>query len=355
MILTVDQTIGLNYPKYTTLHKANEIFKGSKADSINIYIDGYNIIQSLFSVNTRITDNLSVVSGIINLCSHLRSYYRNFYNVESKIFIIMFNGQANICEKLINGYNKSFQEAKANNRVMAKYIDANWHLLNELCKYLPDIFCVRTIMEPMVKIYDIIQKETETCGRKPQIVFSKDVTMLQLAAMHQDVVIFKLVKTNPEYIITITKQNAISAFANITRKAISDTTNAKLPLLNPELYSLVVTLTSLKNRNVQTLKTLNAAVSMLLELINDGKIQNKYCMDIEGLYDLLYPKLQNSIIKSRFINRFRALDLIWLYNMYTRCPEYSNMDYYVNLVDPDTVRDINNKYFINNPLDLERI
>ena len=41
--------------------------------------------------------------------------------------------------------------------------------------------------------------------------------------------------------------------------------------------------------------------------------------------------------------------------MYTRCPEYSNMDYYVNLVDPDTVRDINNKYFINNPLDLERI
>ena len=59
--------------------------------------------------------------------------------------------------------------------------------------------------------------------------------MLQLAAMHQDVVVFKLVKTNPEYIITITKQNAISAFANITRKEISDMTNAKLSLLNPEL------------------------------------------------------------------------------------------------------------------------
>ena len=78
MIMTVDQTIGLNYPKYTTLHKANEIFKGSKADSVNIYIDGYNIIQSLFSVNTRITDNLSVVSGIINLCSHLRSIIEIF-------------------------------------------------------------------------------------------------------------------------------------------------------------------------------------------------------------------------------------------------------------------------------------
>ena len=125
MILSIEQAIGMNYPKYSTLHKANEIFKGSNATSINIYIDGYNIIQSLFSTNTKIIDNLSVVSGMINLCSHLRSYYRNFYNVESRIFIIMSNGDFRICKSLIPPYNKSFSEAKKNNPVLRKYIGNN--------------------------------------------------------------------------------------------------------------------------------------------------------------------------------------------------------------------------------------
>lgn len=354
MILSVEQCIGMNYPKYTTLHKANEIFKGSNATNINIYIDGYNIIQNLFSPNIKITDNLSIVSGIVNLCSHLRSYYRNFYNVESRIFIVFANGDFNPCGHLIPSYNKSFIETRRTNIVMAKYIKNNDLLLKELCKYLPDIFYVSTIVEPMVKIYDLIQKETTNFGRRPHIIFSKDVTMMQLPTMCQDAIVFKLVKSNPEFMFTVTKNNAINSFAIATRKEISNETSAKLSLLNPELYSLVLTLTSLKNRNVKTLKTLNAAVSMLLELINNNKIPNKYNMDIERLYDLLYPKLKNSIIKSSFVNRFRALDLIWIYNLYSGCPEAAK-NYTINLVDPDAVREINNKYFINNPLDLERI
>ena len=53
--------------------------------------------------------------------------------------------------------------------------------------------------------------------------------------------------------------------------------------------------------------------------------------------------------------RFNTVDLIVQSKIYDSTIEANDMQWYINLKDPKTVKDINNKYFADNPLDLNNL
>ena len=51
-------------------------------------------------------------------------------------------------------------------------------------------------------------------------------------------------------------------------------------------------------------------------------------------------------------NNFKSLDLLYNYNIYGNNAKTILNKYLINLNDPEALKEINNIYFSNNPLDL---
>ena len=66
-------------------------------------------------------------------------------------------------------------------------------------------------------------------------------------------------------------------------------------------------------------------------------------------------QISNKIDAYNFKYRFNAVDLVFQHRLYTMMAESKDISWLINLNDPDTVKDINNKYFIDNPLDLNAL
>ena len=66
-------------------------------------------------------------------------------------------------------------------------------------------------------------------------------------------------------------------------------------------------------------------------------------------------KSKSSISYDEFANRFKAIDLRYQHMLYKQLPESKEQSYLQRLQDPETVRSINDRYFSNVPLDLERL
>lgn len=342
MKLSLGQTIGMNYPKYVTLNKANQIFKNSEyadASRLNIYIDGTQIISSIYNSNVIIDNKLGIISGLINLCALLRDYYRKSFGCESRIFIVISECECTHNRSLYPDYYKNLYDKYTTENM--DFVYRNINLLKELCKYLDDIYLVLTRFEPIVKIYDIIQKEAQR--KVPNIILSKDPYTFQIPAIDNTVMVFKLNKGENENITVCTHSNCIEKYLLATRKDVTK----DIKNIHPEHLSLLMTLTNVPTRNIKTLKSVNVAISMLSEL--------ESFTGIEDFYDNAPINLTKAISRTAFLNRWKCIDLAFQYMLYQRSPEAEDKSYRINLSDPDAVREINNKYFISNPLDLNRL
>lgn len=345
-----------NYIKYTTLKKMNAVFKNSTATQVNIYIDLYSMLLGAYRENTVIENYSIMTSSIINLCAHLRSYYDQVHSVNTKIFIVYSDGTFEIPKKLLFGYNQ-----KNDNKIMAmsvlnNVILNNLPLLDMLCKYLKDIYFIRTNVEPMVAVYDLILKEEVLGNTFPNIILSKDPLMIQVPAMHGNSYIFKNKKTKEEEIgKVIYFRNAIPEYIISTRNSYSEALTNKIEGLDSKLLSLIIALTNLPSRNINSLLSINRAISIVSNCAKHNIIINGYNSSIDTLYKEIILSNKINIDKSTFENRFKAIDLIYQQMVYMNSPLSQDDSWRVNLNDPNGVREINNKYFIKNPLDLNRL
>lgn len=362
--LSIEQIIGMNFPKYNTLNIANRVFSGSQANNINIYLDAYQIIYSILSVpNISLNPVTSVVSSIINLCAHLRSYYRTAFSVESKIFIVYADGSFPLNTNLYMNYNSAFKTKCRNNPKIIELVNSNVMLLKELCKYLPDIYFIQRSVEPAVTIYDLINSEATKGNTNPNIIVSKDPHMCLLTSVipNIDTVIFKLYKpivanaSNQEFIHVTTFINSILNYFNFTHTISNINVINNLQEIDPMKLSLLVALTSSKNRNIKNLKNTNVAVAIVKDFIKSGVLGINLPYDIEKVYNSLPNNVTTIISKEAFINRWKALDVPFQHMIYKTLPESYDESWYVNLSDATAVKNINNRYFIHNPIDLNRL
>ena len=252
MSYTPEQILVTNYfPKYQVLKQMTAIaFSGSTAEEVNIYLDITKMVSHLYNPFVRIEHPLSVAATILNLCAHLRSFYRTYYSVESTFFLIYSDMSNTYNCNLIPDYNKSNLDKMTANQVTMNAINIAMKGLEQLCPFLPNIYYRKDIHEPMVVIYDTIKKEEATGNMNPNIIITKEPLAFQIPAMVPNTAIFIDDKPSESFMV-VTHDNVIPSYLYITgRRQILEQpeTLTKLSLISPEKLGALITLTNLPCR-----------------------------------------------------------------------------------------------------------
>lgn len=333
----------------------------ANCNDVNIYIDMANITKSFYNQGVTIGDYASVTSGIINLCAHMRAFYRRYCGVNTKIFIIYSDMTKNYLHSTFYpGYYEKYLSMLSSNGKITDMVNQNLGLLETLCPYLHGIYFINTIEEFAVKTLDVIYREEANGNRNPNIILTKDLYAYQLPSIRKDTVIFRPKKSNGVDESWLVNNNCVlqSFIANSRKLKEDNSANkalAKSYSLNPELLSLVMTLTNLPARGITSVWNINTAINKLLVITSDNSIINGYNADMnEVYYALLNKESKFPIGCQTLIHRFKAIDLKFNQMCYMDNPE-SKLSYIIDLHNPEEVRAINNQWFKNCPLDLERL
>lgn len=353
MKIPIEQLMYTNYIKYSSMQQlTQESFNGSDASTVNIFIDLYSIFKPLYrSSSTLLIENYTVLtSSIINLCAHIKDYYLTRHRVECIFYIIYSTNCPNSAKHFYPDYNYKMTHTVKSNDIMTNLIKSNINLLNILCPYLHNIFLIEDKVETGVIIYDLASK-LNIENRYPNIIFTKDIYLYQLPSLLPDTVIFRNFKKDKEDLSwSVTINNVLNRYIKDSRgnNSIYDVSN-----IHPSLLSLLITLTNLPERNIKSILNLTNGIKIISEAIINKRIINGYNSDIEYVVSSLNCTKWGDAIS--FVNRFKAVDIIFQHSIYMNSGANKNTSTIVNLFDPETVKQLNNEYFRANPLDLNRL
>jgi len=218
--------------------------------------------------------------------------------------------------------------------------------LKILCPYLEDIFFIQDSYETSVVVYDLICKNEAAFDPSPNIIFSKDIFMYQLPALKSDTVIFRSSKKDgQDQSWAVNHTNVIAKYIEDSRGKCIDT------FINPGLLSALMTMTNVPSRGINSIFSISKAISLLQEAITNGIILNQHNYSLSCFFGNL-----NTGDYENLDYRFKAIDILFQHTMYVNTPNAKNNIIGIkNLYDPETVKALNNQYFKNNPLDLNRL
>lgn len=338
------ETLTLNAFSNTSIASATEL---------NIFIDLYSVLKSIFSEHhrTQINNYTDITSGIINMCSHYRSFFKTL-SVRTKFFIVFSFNTCDINRKFVADYNSDFLR-KSQIPLFNKLAMDNFDLLNILCPYLPDIFFIKSVRnyESAVIIANLI--ETLNDGN-PNLIISKDLYPLQLCSLYPYTSYLYPIKKrsngqsiDDSIMISISEKpsfryefwNLVSLIRKFDPNKVYD--------LSPINFPLFSAINRFPERNILSSANINTTRNIIYSMVgsNDIKIVPEQLYHNDSLNNLA-----PSIIESRL----KALDVQFMLPFYKSDPESSaiNLD---NLQDDATVNMINSKFFQSNPLDLSKL
>lgn len=321
------------------------------ATNLNVFIDCYSILKSLFSESYRtdITDYTAITSGLINMCSHYRGFFKGL-GVHTKFYLVWSFNTHEDNRKLVAGYNDEFFR-KSQIKLFNEVAMNNFDLLDLLCPYLPDIFFVRTEKgyESAVLIAGLIEKLNDG---QPNLIISKDLYPLQLCSLYPytSYLYPKKSKGGPDMSIMVPiseKYSYRSEFWNLVatiRKVKVD----DLCTLSPLNFPLFSAINKFPERMINGLVNVKGAVKIIKKIVGEE--------DIQVIEDQLWSddEIPNLIPVALVANRVKALDVKFMLNYYRNDPEYTSIQLQ-NLRDDGTVNMINSKFFSHNPLDLTKL
>lgn len=347
--VSLQRIINTNYVKYERLiPMINSAFVNSTADHINIYIDLYSMVKSLCNENIMIEDYSDLSSCIINMCAHYRAFFATRYKTTSSFYIINTLNKPSLNSKLFKGYNERVNGLFASKKMIIDMVSNNIGLLKILCPYLPDIYFIdRTTQESAVVIFDLMCRDIN--NEQGHMIITKDKYLNRLCSMKpQTVVVRPKKKDNQDISEIITIFNLLDNYFE-DRKV-----NTRSQILSPDLLTHIMMLSGCKERNIDSMFNVSRSVKSLEKLVRSGELVNRYTPDIASVMSVLSKEFDTPELI--LANRYKVLDIQYQHLVYIANPV--NNDYsleIVNLVDNDTVREINNKYFLRNPLDLNRL
>ena len=108
--VSTEMILTSNFVRYNRMSQLVQFaFQNSKATSINLYLDLYGVIKTLFSdsYRTDISDYTAVTTSILNMCGHYRSYFKGL-GVATKIFLVFSYNTPEINMQYVPEYNQEF-------------------------------------------------------------------------------------------------------------------------------------------------------------------------------------------------------------------------------------------------------
>lgn len=343
MILTT------NFVKYNTLRELiSHMFNGSKATDINLYIDLYGVIKTLFSdsYRTDISDYMAPTSTILNMCGHYRSFFKSL-GVRTKIFLIFSYNMCEINRKLVADYNEKFYK-KLKNTLIKDMVEHNNNLLEVVCTFIPSIYFLKTEFESSVLIDYLIS----IGDNNPNLIISKDIYPIQLTELQPNTAFIMPRKLNGEDIsMCISPKenvNHVDDFWNLYCNRSSTNTSRQSIAIHPSNFILLSSLTKVPERNLNSIINVTTANKIIHEVA--GREPIKLSTNSLEFFGGRYSNIPIQLVDSRY----KSLDVEFFRNIYKDSVE-SKMIKLLDLNDPASVNAICAEYFKNNPVDLSRL
>lgn len=333
----------------------------ANATKVNIYIDLYDMLYSLYTKQVNIEDTEAISSTIINLAAHLRGYFRRTHRVESKIYLVYGGTNSDMQEKLIfGGYNKKGKEIISNSPRINKSISEIFDQLELLCKYIQELYFIKVNeFETSVAILNRILKEEATDPSVPNIVITKSLYAYQIPAYTVNTRIYRPFKSrgvDDSYVIN--KSNCIYSYI-LDRRSKIEMTEELIGLiqnLNPELINFVMTLGGIYSRGVNSILNITSTLREINKMIDNRVIINGYnsILDYPTNVYRMHPTM--TINKAEIISRYKGLDIVLQHMMFMQSVYMQSIEgSIIDLIDDEGFRFIAGKYFNKYPIDINNL
>ena len=338
------------YIKYTKMQElVGAAFENSPpSNSIDIYVDIFDMLKPIYNKDIYADKQYVIVSSIVNLAAHLRQYFRRYHHMWTRIFLVYADNYTNNHKQFYSGFGNDDYRSTINYSRNNELIMSQLELVKILVAYMEDIYLInKRTMFPMF-VYDNILKNKKI----PAIILTKNTYAYQIPALIPNVAVFRPRKHMGE-------DTSFAVFGkNILYQYYSNISTAKtleyINMINPQHLSLLMSLTGNKQFNLHSAVNSNVAIRILYEAIKNGRLLNSHMADVDYVYSVL-SELQKYIDATNFKFRYNACDIIYQHLLYSQMPEAFDYSWMVNFKDPNTVQDINNRYFADNPLDLNSL
>lgn len=354
-LVSVENIIYGSFVKYDRLQQ--QVFNTfsntsiASATNLNIFIDLYSVLKSIFSEHYRtdISDYTAITTGVINMCSHYRAFFKRL-SVHTKFYIIFSFNTCDINRKFVADYNGDFYK-KSQIKVFNDLAMNNFELLDLLCPYLPDIFFVKSPrnFESSIVIANLIDMINDG---NPNLIISKDIYPLQLCYMYPCTSYLYPIKRrggiDESIMIPISEKSSFRyEFWNLVSRVRKFDIN-NIVDISPVNFPLFSALNRFPERYIQGLMNVISIRNMILELVgkDDIKIVPKLLYENESVSS----KLQVALVESRL----KALDIQYIYPYYKNDPE-SKCIQLQNLHDEAAINMINSRFFSHNPIDTTKL
>lgn len=352
--LDINAILYSNFIRYENLRDLTiNQFANSDANEVNIYLDMYSLIRPLYK-RTILGDKTIFVSFILNLAAHMRNYYTTRHNVKTNIFIIFTSNTTILTKEVtmapewnITDRNKFFDSEMRN-----EILSINVNILKSIVPYFKDLYFINRTVEPSVIIQSLIDNKQNTC---PDIIITSDKMSWQIPALNPDICIFKpLKKSGLDVSYCVNNNNVLYLWRTMVNKSNSEIES----LLPSSMLSLYIAFTSFKARGMKSYFTPKVASDKIWNLCNSKKIQFGY-----NSPDAINKVLRAESKRKKELHEFEAftnnlayrynlVDLRRLTNIYNTMPESLDTSWYYSKNDDFMIKEINDKYFIKNPINI---
>lgn len=338
------------YIKYTKMKELVEqaFLNTPQSDCIDIYVDVFDMLKPIYSKDIYSDKQYTIVSSVINLAAHLRQYFRRYHNMWTRIYFVYADNSTDNHKRFCNEFGNDDYRATLNYSRNNELILSQLELVKILVAYIEDVYFIRkNTMFPMFTYDNILKNPTI-----PAIILTKNNYAYQIPALVPNTAVFRPRKYAGE-------DTSFAVYGlNVLYQYYSGITSAKtleyISLISPQYLSLLMALTGNNQFNLHATVSSTVAIRILSEAIMSGKLLNSHTADVDYIYSVL-SDLFKYIDATNFKFRYNACDIIYQHLLYTQMPEALDYTWVVNFKDPNTVQDINNRYFIDNPLDLNSL
>lgn len=322
------------YIRYETLSKIVysdfTVEKRKFFNTVYIFIDVSEMIQNVLEVDKELYNNGSMLTAaIINIAAHYRGYFRTRYNCHTKIWLICYE---------VPQYKDGTKAAE--------YVNQQLEMIKILCAYINDVYYIRTNELFYVAAYSMI---VNTRISAPIYVITKNKLAYQLVCFNNNTSILRPKKYMGEDRSYRVQYNNVYDECFNTIDSVQ--TKKRLRSLSPMLLSLVLCISS-ATKYAKAVVYTSTAVKTIQSAIAENKILDGYNSDLQRVYSALSSILADKMSAGEFIEKFQSFDLIYLYSMYINKPSSLDETWNINYHDPLTVKNINDKYFVDYPLDI---
>lgn len=368
---SINGIIYSNFIRYEELRKLvlNE-FQGTPEENcteINLFIDLYSLMKNAYYGDNFIInqgEEFALTAGVINMAAHYRFYFQSRHSVKTNIFIVSsFN-----TNKYITDINPKYRSYIRSGDPRIEYFIENIKLLSSIVPYVPNMFFKHyNYATSASAIRDIMGYNVTHGNTNPNIIITKDILNWQLVNFKPArTVVFRPKKMTEDknsvdlsYTIDSTNLMRVLAWERCRKnKTISNLIGKyyeKIDKINPELFSAFLSLIGCVEYGYNAVLSFPSALNAMYKVIVEkGLYLNQYTYNPLELFRLIYDNLntQRSMNIVELESRFRTLDTIYLYDQMQAIDLELLKKIPNDLYNPDLLKRLNEKYFTENPLDL---